>query len=85
MGNRCHSDPFTVLFILQAAWNGSVSHNWANRITKYRDTITEDSPTLNNGALNMLITDNGMVNELNTVLYYLLVALALASVNQRDT
>ncbi|XP_047437251.1 immunoglobulin superfamily DCC subclass member 4 isoform X2 [Mugil cephalus] len=44
---------------LMAAWNGSVSHNWANRITRYRDTISEDSPTLINGALNMLITDNG--------------------------
>ncbi|XP_069546589.1 immunoglobulin superfamily DCC subclass member 4 [Brachyistius frenatus] len=44
----------------KAAWNGSVSHNWVNRITRYRDTITEDSPTLINGALNMLITDNGM-------------------------
>ncbi|XP_075933719.1 immunoglobulin superfamily DCC subclass member 4 [Anarhichas minor] len=43
----------------KAAWNGSVSHNWANRITRYRDTITEDSPTLINGALNMQITDNG--------------------------
>ncbi|XP_071344958.1 immunoglobulin superfamily DCC subclass member 4 isoform X2 [Trachinotus anak] len=43
----------------KAAWNGSVSHNWANRITKYRDTITEDSPTLINGALNMLLADNG--------------------------
>ncbi|XP_022056145.2 immunoglobulin superfamily DCC subclass member 4 isoform X2 [Acanthochromis polyacanthus] len=44
---------------LMAAWNGSVSHNWANRITRYRDTITEDSPALINGAFNMLITDNG--------------------------
>uniref|UniRef100_A0AAQ5YSS4 Immunoglobulin superfamily, DCC subclass, member 4 n=1 Tax=Amphiprion ocellaris TaxID=80972 RepID=A0AAQ5YSS4_AMPOC len=44
---------------LMAAWNGSVSHNWANRITRYRDTMTEDSPALTNGALNMLITDNG--------------------------
>ncbi|XP_036952136.1 immunoglobulin superfamily DCC subclass member 4 isoform X2 [Acanthopagrus latus] len=43
---------------LMAAWNGSVSHDWANRITRYRDTITEDSPTLINGALNTLITDN---------------------------
>ncbi|XP_041650583.1 immunoglobulin superfamily DCC subclass member 4 isoform X1 [Cheilinus undulatus] len=42
---------------LMAAWNGSVSHNWANRITRYRDTITEDSPTLINGALK-LITEN---------------------------
>ncbi|XP_035275397.1 immunoglobulin superfamily DCC subclass member 4 [Anguilla anguilla] len=33
------------------AWNGSVSRNWANRITRYRDTITEDSPALSNGAL----------------------------------
>ncbi|XP_068457074.1 immunoglobulin superfamily DCC subclass member 4 isoform X2 [Clinocottus analis] len=44
---------------LMAAWNGSVSHDWANRITRYRDTITEDSPTLINGALNILITDKG--------------------------
>ncbi|XP_053192553.1 immunoglobulin superfamily DCC subclass member 4 isoform X2 [Scomber japonicus] len=43
----------------KAAWNGSVSHNWANRITRYRDTITEDSPKLINGALNMLTNDNG--------------------------
>nr|XP_002662886.2 immunoglobulin superfamily DCC subclass member 4 [Danio rerio] len=33
------------------AWNGSVSRNWANRITRYRDTITEDSSALINGAL----------------------------------
>ncbi|XP_028258139.1 immunoglobulin superfamily DCC subclass member 4 [Parambassis ranga] len=46
---------------LMAAWNGSVSHNWANRITRYRDTITDDSPTLINGALDILIGDNGMV------------------------
>ncbi|XP_061102757.1 immunoglobulin superfamily DCC subclass member 4 [Conger conger] len=32
-------------------WNGSVSRNWANRITRYRDTVTEDSPALSNGAL----------------------------------
>ncbi|XP_038847713.1 immunoglobulin superfamily DCC subclass member 4 isoform X5 [Salvelinus namaycush] len=44
---------------LKAAWNGSVSCNWANRITKYRDTITEDSPTLNNGTLDMANTENG--------------------------
>ncbi|KAM9765062.1 immunoglobulin superfamily DCC subclass member 4 isoform 2-T2 [Menidia menidia] len=44
----------------KAAWNGSVSHNWVNRITRYRDTITEDSPTLNNGGLNMLITAAGV-------------------------
>lgn len=47
----------------QAAWNGSVSHNWANRITQYRDTITEDSPTLINGNPNILMNDNGTVNE----------------------
>ncbi|KAM9410495.1 immunoglobulin superfamily DCC subclass member 4 [Pholidichthys leucotaenia] len=47
----------------KAPWNGSVSHNWANRITRYRDTITEDSPALINGALTMLITDNSMVGE----------------------
>ncbi|XP_072321007.1 immunoglobulin superfamily DCC subclass member 4 [Eucyclogobius newberryi] len=34
-------------------WNGSVSHNWANRITRYRETVTEDSSTLVNGAPNM--------------------------------
>uniref|UniRef100_A0A3Q4MMN6 Immunoglobulin superfamily, DCC subclass, member 4 n=1 Tax=Neolamprologus brichardi TaxID=32507 RepID=A0A3Q4MMN6_NEOBR len=34
----------------KAAWNGSVSHNWANRITRYKDTLIEDSPTLVNGA-----------------------------------
>ncbi|XP_072236348.1 immunoglobulin superfamily DCC subclass member 4 isoform X2 [Leuresthes tenuis] len=45
---------------LMTAWNGSVSHNWVNRITRYRDTIAEDSPTLINGALNMLITATGM-------------------------
>ncbi|XP_041836222.1 immunoglobulin superfamily DCC subclass member 4 isoform X2 [Melanotaenia boesemani] len=44
----------------KAAWNGSVSHNWVNRITRYRDTITEDSPTINNGALNVLIKADGM-------------------------
>ncbi|XP_034434869.1 immunoglobulin superfamily DCC subclass member 4 isoform X1 [Hippoglossus hippoglossus] len=43
----------------KAAWNGSVSHNWANRITRYRDTIAEDCPALINGAVNMLITENG--------------------------
>ncbi|KAM6942921.1 immunoglobulin superfamily DCC subclass member 4 [Xenentodon cancila] len=43
----------------KAAWNGSVSHNWVNRITRYRDTITEDSPTLINGAFNVLITATG--------------------------
>ncbi|XP_033972670.1 immunoglobulin superfamily DCC subclass member 4 [Trematomus bernacchii] len=42
----------------KTAWNGSVSHDWANRITRYRDTITEDSPSLINGALSMVITDN---------------------------
>ncbi|XP_055010673.1 immunoglobulin superfamily DCC subclass member 4 [Boleophthalmus pectinirostris] len=41
------------------AWNGSVSHNWANRITRYRDTVTEVSPTLVNGAPNMLMNNNG--------------------------
>ncbi|XP_029900281.1 immunoglobulin superfamily DCC subclass member 4 [Myripristis murdjan] len=41
------------------AWNGSVSCNWANRITRYRDTITDDSPTLINGGVSMLSDDNG--------------------------
>ncbi|XP_017279135.1 immunoglobulin superfamily DCC subclass member 4 [Kryptolebias marmoratus] len=44
----------------KVAWNGSVSHNWVNRITTYRDTIIEDSPALINGALNMFITATGM-------------------------
>ncbi|MEQ2242147.1 hypothetical protein ILYODFUR_032859, partial [Ilyodon furcidens] len=43
------------------AWNGSVSHNWVNRITRYRDTITEESPALINEAVNMFITATGMV------------------------
>lgn len=51
------------LSLLQAAWNGSVSHNWGNRITRYRDTITEDSPALVNGAVNVFRTDNVQVNE----------------------
>ncbi|KAM4744305.1 immunoglobulin superfamily DCC subclass member 4 isoform 2-T2 [Anableps anableps] len=45
------------------AWNGSVSHNWVNRITRYRDTITEDSPALINGALNVFITATGMETD----------------------
>lgn len=55
----------------KAAWNGSVSHNWANRITRYRDTITEDSPALINGALNKLIADSntGFEDHLCTALY----------------
>ncbi|XP_016093048.1 immunoglobulin superfamily DCC subclass member 4-like [Sinocyclocheilus grahami] len=40
------------------AWNGSVSRNWANRITRYRDTITEDSSALINGALEGPPSDN---------------------------
>ncbi|KAM6981411.1 immunoglobulin superfamily DCC subclass member 4 [Aplochiton taeniatus] len=36
---------------LKTVWNGSVSRNWANRITRYRDTVTEDSPAVINGAL----------------------------------
>lgn len=58
INNRVHF----LLFVLQVAWNGSVSHNWANRITTYRDTIIEDSPALINGALNIFITAAGMVN-----------------------
>lgn len=40
-----------------------MSHNWGNRITRYRDTITEDSPALINGAVNVFRTDNVQVNE----------------------
>ncbi|MGH0174321.1 UNVERIFIED_CONTAM: hypothetical protein FKN15_068051 [Acipenser sinensis] len=36
---------------LKPAWNGSVSRNWANNITSYRDTITEGSPAGTNGAM----------------------------------
>ncbi|TRY90795.1 hypothetical protein DNTS_029720 [Danionella cerebrum] len=39
-------------------WNGSVSRNWANRITRYRDTIMEDSSALINGALQGPPTDS---------------------------
>ncbi|XP_023675637.1 immunoglobulin superfamily DCC subclass member 4 isoform X2 [Paramormyrops kingsleyae] len=35
----------------RVAWNGSISRNWASRITRYRDTLTEDSPVLGNGSL----------------------------------
>ncbi|KAI7814725.1 putative immunoglobulin superfamily DCC subclass member 4, partial [Triplophysa rosa] len=40
------------------AWNGSVSRNWANRITRYRDTITEYSSALINGALEAPASEN---------------------------
>ncbi|XP_030622789.1 immunoglobulin superfamily DCC subclass member 4 [Chanos chanos] len=40
------------------AWNGSVSRNWANRITRYRDTVTEDSPSLLNRDLVTPHNDN---------------------------
>ncbi|XP_061880294.1 immunoglobulin superfamily DCC subclass member 4 [Entelurus aequoreus] len=43
----------------KAAWNGSVSHNWANRITRYRDTVTEDSPGFIAGGLHVT-NDNVM-------------------------
>ncbi|XP_017159621.1 immunoglobulin superfamily DCC subclass member 4 isoform X3 [Poecilia reticulata] len=48
---------------LMIAWNGSVSHNWVNRITRYRDTITDESPALINGALSMFITATGMETD----------------------
>ncbi|XP_035377002.1 immunoglobulin superfamily DCC subclass member 4 [Electrophorus electricus] len=32
-------------------WNGSVSRDWASRITTYRDTITEESTSILNGPL----------------------------------
>ncbi|KAL1007177.1 hypothetical protein UPYG_G00083050 [Umbra pygmaea] len=37
----------------KAPWNGSVSRNWANRITRYRDTVTEDSPAVISGAVDV--------------------------------
>lgn len=39
-----------------------MSHDWGNRITRYRDTVTEESPVLINGAVNVLRTDNVKVN-----------------------
>ncbi|XP_062845876.1 immunoglobulin superfamily DCC subclass member 4 isoform X2 [Trichomycterus rosablanca] len=30
-------------------WNGSISRDWANRISMYRETISESSPCLTNG------------------------------------
>lgn len=39
-----------------------MSHDWGNRITRYRDTVTEDSPALINGAFNVFRTDNVKVN-----------------------
>ncbi|CAL8243402.1 unnamed protein product [Lota lota] len=42
----------------KVTWNGSVSRNWANRITRYRETMTEDSPILINGALKILPNEN---------------------------
>lgn len=61
--SSCNFSQSVALSLLQAAWNGSVSHNWGNRITRYRDTITEDSPALVNGAVNVFRTDNVQVNE----------------------
>lgn len=40
-----------------------MSHDWGNGITRYRDTLTEDSPALTNGAVNVFRTDNVKVNE----------------------
>ncbi|KAF4090904.1 hypothetical protein AMELA_G00030990 [Ameiurus melas] len=34
---------------LKPSWNGSVSREWASRISTYRETITENSPCLING------------------------------------
>lgn len=61
--SSCHFSQSVALLLFQAAWNGSVSHNWGNRITRYRDTITEDSPALINGAVTVFRTDNAKVNE----------------------
>ncbi|XP_056135262.1 immunoglobulin superfamily DCC subclass member 4 [Lampris incognitus] len=58
-GQQMSATPEEQSLMSSAAWNGSVSRNWANRITRYRDTITEDSPTLINGALNILKNDDG--------------------------
>lgn len=58
---------FQFFFLLQtqSAWNGSVSRNWANRITRYRDTITEDSSALINGALEGPPSENSKVSQRN--------------------
>lgn len=44
-----------------------MSHDWGNRITRYRDTVTEDSPALINGAVNVFRTDNIKVNEYTSI------------------
>ena len=50
-------------FELQVTWNGSVSRNWANRITRYRETMAEDSPILINGALKILPDEINKVTQ----------------------
>ncbi|XP_066510450.1 immunoglobulin superfamily DCC subclass member 4-like [Hoplias malabaricus] len=40
------------------SWNGSVSRDWTNRITRYRDTITEDCPSLINGPHDITALEN---------------------------
>ncbi|KAJ3593526.1 hypothetical protein NHX12_005860, partial [Muraenolepis orangiensis] len=47
----------------KVTWNGSVSRNWANRITRYRDTTTEDPAILINGALQILPNENNTESE----------------------
>ncbi|XP_041930380.1 immunoglobulin superfamily DCC subclass member 4 isoform X1 [Alosa sapidissima] len=56
MGNTAVAEDVTATE-LKLAWNGSVSCNWANRISRYRDTITEEAPALRNGALDNMATD----------------------------
>ncbi|XP_077451049.1 immunoglobulin superfamily DCC subclass member 4 isoform X2 [Stigmatopora argus] len=50
---------------LMDAWNGSVSHNWANRITRYRDTVTEDSAGFTDGDLNVTNMDGPIASLSN--------------------
>ncbi|XP_015460197.3 immunoglobulin superfamily DCC subclass member 4 [Astyanax mexicanus] len=42
----------------KVTWNGSVRRDWTNRITRYRDTITEDSPSLINGSRDVSANEN---------------------------
>ncbi|MBN3311631.1 IGDC4 protein, partial [Atractosteus spatula] len=59
MGSRPAEESLNLSLEPKSAWNGSVSRNWTNNITSYRDTITEGSPVLGNGSM-------GMVTKIHT-------------------
>ncbi|XP_015198796.2 immunoglobulin superfamily DCC subclass member 4 isoform X1 [Lepisosteus oculatus] len=54
MGSRPAEESLNLSLEPKSAWNGSVSRNWTNNITSYRDTITEGSPVLGNGSMGMV-------------------------------